>query len=841
MRFYSALLHFYPASFRAEYGEEMRAIYRARRRDAENPLAILTLWVSVFFETLLNAAAVHGDILRQDLRFTVRTLVRTPGFTITAILVVALGIGANTAAFSVTDFVLLRSLPFPDANRLVKIWESPPGYRMEFSPANYRDVRQMSRSYEAMGAFTRFGANLVGQGDPQRIEKSMVTFDVIPLLGVRPLFGRVFTEADDREGANRTVILSYRLWQTDFGGDEQILGKQVLLDGLPYIVIGVMPEEFSFPESKVALWVPMQFQLSSDDFKDRNNNYLEVVARLKPGIPLERAQAELNVTMEQLKREYPEDNKNISATAIFLRNEVSKQPSILLWPLFGAAGCVLLIACANLANLLLARNLSRGRELAVRAALGAGRERLVRQSMTESLVLAILGGVAGIVIAIAAVPLLTKLVPATLPMSSQPSVDLRVLGFAALLTFVTGIVFGAVPAFRASGKNDLDSLRDGARSGGGRKERLRSVLVVAEVMVSVVLLVSSGLLIRALWKLKGTYPGFQTGGVITMRTTLPWPKYEVTARRTAFYRSVLSEIRLLPRVMSAAYATSLPMVWGGGIWPVAIDREAPLERSEGHTASLRLITPDYFAALRIPLVRGRNIEESDTADRQYVAVVSESFVKRFCKDQNPLGKHFQFGLHDRMIAGVVGDVRVRGLEQSSEPQVYLPYQQVPDGSLPGYNPSALLVRSSGNPASLVPSIRQIIRRLDREQPISEVQAMEDIVDLQTAARKTQVRVLGAFAAIAFSLAAVGIHGLLSFAVSQQIREIGGRMALGAASTDILRMILQSGAWVAMAGVIPGLALAYAAARTLRGSRDRRSFQARRFPNQRGSQGTKAIS
>jgi len=815
MKLYSALLHFYPASFRAEYGEEMRALFRARRRDTTNPVSLLILWLSVFFETLFNAIAVHADVLKQDLRYTARTLARSPGFAITAILVVALGIGANTAAFSVTDFVLLRSLPFPDPNRLVKIWESPPGYRMEFSPANYQDVKQMTRSYETMGAFFSWETNLVGQGDPQRIEKANVTSEVIPLLGVHPLFGRVFTEADDREGANRTTILSYRLWQTEFGGEHNVLGKKVLLNGLPYIVIGVMPAEFSFPEPKVALWVPMQFQFGSDDFKDRNNNYLEVVARLKPGVPLERAQAELNVVMEQLKRQYPEDNKTVSATTFFLRDELSKRPSLLLWPLFGAAGCVLLIACANLANLLLARNLSRGRELAVRAALGAGRERLVRQSLTESLVLAILGGAAGIVIAIAAVPLLTKLVPATLPMASTPSVDLRVLGFAALLTVVTGIVFGAVPAFRASGKNDLDALRDGARSGGGRKERLRSMLVVTEVMVSVVLLVSSGLLIRALWKLEGRDPGFKAGGVITMRTPLPLPKYEVTARRAAFYRSVLSDVRALPGVTSAAYTTSLPMVWGGGIWPVAIDRQAPLERSEGHTASLRFITPEYFATMRIPLVLGRNIDESDTADRQYVAVVSQSFVKRFCPNQNPLGKHFQFGLHDRMIAGVVGDIRVRGLEQTSEPQVYLPYQQVQDGYITGYNPADLVVRSPGILAALVPSIRQIIRRVDREQPISDVRTMEDVVDLQTAGRKTQVHVLGAFATIAFVLAAVGIHGLLSFAVSQRIREIGVRMALGASSGHILSMILRSGVWVAVGGVIPGLALAYAAARTLR--------------------------
>jgi len=813
MRFYDAILHLYPVSFRAEYGEEMRAVVRARRRDATNPTSVLMLWISVFFETLFNAIAVHWDVLRQDLRYTARTLARTPGFAVTAILVVALGIGANTAAFSVTDFVLIRNLPFPDANRLVKIWQTVGGYgQMEFSPANYRDVKQMSQSFEAMGAMFTMEANLVGQGDPQRLEEGQLTSEVIPLLGVQPLFGRAFTAADERDGSNRTAVLSYRLWQTEFGGDRAVLGRPVLLDGLPYVVIGVMPADFHFPRPEVALWVIHQF--TPDDFKDRNDNYLEIVARLKPAVSLEQARAEINVLMEQLKRQYPEDLKHASGRVISLRDEVSKRSSLLLWALLGAAACVLLIACANLANLLLARNLSRERELAVRAALGAGRERLVRQSLTESLLLAALGGGLGVLVAIAAVPLLTKLVPSSLPIGSAPSVDLRVLIFAGVLTIITGVVFGALPALRASGKTDLNALREGARSGGGRKERLRSMLVVTEVMVSVVLLVSSGVLIRALWKLQATDPGFQSGGVITMRTALPMPKYERTAVRAELYRGVLSEVRALPGVTAAAYITSLPMVWGGGIWPVAIDGQAALERSFGHTASMRFITPEYFSALRIPIRMGRNLSESDTLDQQFVAVVSQSFVRRYWPDQNPIGRHFQFCFHDRTVVGVVGDVRVRGLEIPSEPQVYLPYQQVQDGWVVFYAPKDLVVRTTGNPASLTPAIRQIIRRLDPEQPVSDVRTMEDVVDLQTAARMTQVRVLGAFAAIAFVLAAIGIHGLLSFAVSQRIREIGVRMALGAASSDILSMILRNGVWVAAAGVVPGLALAYAAARSL---------------------------
>jgi putative ABC transport system permease protein len=811
MRFYRALLHLYPASFRAEYGDEMESVFRARRRDATNPLAVLLLWIAEFFEILFNAIAVHWDILRQDLRYTARTLLRSPGFAVTAILVVALGIGANTAAFSVTDFVLIRGLPFPDPQRLVKIWQAEPGYQMEFSPLNYRDVKRMSKSFEAMGAYTPDSVNLVGQGDPQRVYTIAVTSEVIPVLGTQPLLGRLFTTSDERDGAPGTVLLSYQLWQSQFGGDAGALGRKVILNDRPYLVIGVMPSHFNFPSAEVGLWIPKQF--AAQEFQDRNDNYLEVVARLRPGVSLKQAQAEMNVTMQQLKRQYPAENKNTGGTVIFLRDELSDKSRLMLWALLGASACVLLIACANLANLLLTRSLGRQKELAVRAALGAGRERLVRQSMTESMVLAVLGGTLGIFVAIGAVPLLAKLVPNTLPIASTPAVDFRVLVFAGLLTIVTGIVFGVLPAFRASGKRDMNALREGARSGGGRKERLRAALVIAEVTVSVVLLISSGLLIRALWKLQGIDPGFRASGVLTLQTALPMPKYERTARRVEFYDRVLTEVRALPGVSSASYSTSLPMVWGGGIWVVDINGQV-MERTASHTVSMRYITPDYFATLQIPLLLGRGVSESDAPDRQFVAVVSQSFVHRYWPDQNPLGRHFQMAFHDRMVVGVVGDVRVRGLEGPSEPQAYLPYRQVADGNFVFYAPQNLAVRCAGTTGSLAPAIRRIIQSADREQPIANVRTMQEIVELKTASRTVQVRVLGAFAGIAFLLAAIGIHGLLSFAVSQRNREIGVRMALGAASGDILRMVLRQGVWVALAGVVPGLALAYVAARLM---------------------------
>jgi len=604
--------------------------------------------------------------------------------------------------------------------------------------------------------------------------------------------------------------LSHQLWQSAFGSDPGVIGRRVSLDNESYVVIGVMPRDFRFPSRDTELWTPFRFQ--EDSFQDRNDNYLEVVARLKPGVSLAQAKAEMNVVTAQLERQYPKENHQVGANVIRLRDEVSQQSRLLLIALSAAAFCVLLIACANLANLLLARAVARQKELAVRAAMGAGRERLVRQMITESLVLAGLGGALGVAVAFVAVPLLTKLVPGSLPIAQTPTLDLRVVGFAALLTAITGVGFGVAPALRVC-QAGFDALREGARSGGGRKERLRAALVIAEVTVSVVLLVSAGLLMRAMWKVQGTDPGFRPDGLLTLRTALPMPKYAVTARRVQFYDQVLADTRALPGVSSVAYATSLPMLWGGGIWPVSLAGEIT-ERTASHTASMRFVTPGFFATLGIPLHRGRDMSSSDTIDTPYVAVVSESFVKRYWPDQDPLGRHFKFAFHDRMVVGVVGDVRVRGLERPSEPQVYLPYKQVPDDYVIGYVPKHLVVRAAGDTEALLPAIRRIIRRADPEQPISDVRSMANIIADTTASRAAQVRVLGAFAAIAFLLAGIGIHGLLSFAVSLRTQEIGVRIALGAQRGGIVKMVLRQGATLAMAGVLPGIALAYAAGRAM---------------------------
>jgi len=812
MRFYRLLLLLYPQSFRNEYGREMSGIFAEHQRRAHGWLPWLALWIETFFEMVPGALRVHADILQQDCKYAWRTFTQSPGFVMTAVLVSALGIGATTAAFSLADHVLIRPLPYPQSDRLVKLLEQTPNYQLELSPANYRDWKAMSTSFAAMGAYTSTSINLVGEGEPERLEGATVTADLLPLLGVQPLLGRTFLPEEDREGAPGTVVLSYGLWQRQFGGDRQVLSKTVRLDDQPYTVVGVMPKGFHFPSRTRELWITFHFGPGA--YEDRNNNYIYGVARLRDGVSLEQARTEMRVVTAQLEKQYPADNEKTSAAVFLLRDELSSQARLLLLVLAGASACVLLIACTNLANLLLARALARRKELAVRAALGAGRERLARQLLTESLLLAAAGGALGVLLAIAALPLLAQLVPNTLPIAEIPAIDWRVLGFAAIVALATGIGFGVAPALRLPADAQAAGLREGGRTGiGGQKQRLRSTLVVAEVAASVLLLACSGLLIRAMWKLQAVDPGFRAASVMTARTWLPWPKYAPTERRHQFYSRVLEEVRALPGVTDAAYTSFLPMVMRGGIWPIALDGR-PVDRGGANNASIRFVTPRYFAALGIPLLAGRDVLDSDTQQSTMAAVVSESFTKKFFPGQNPLGRHFVCGNVPRTIVGVAGDVRVRGLERSSEPQVYLPSRQVEDGWFIFYAPKDLVFRAASDPASFAPAIRQIVKRADPQQPVSDVRPMEAIVAAETASRRAQLTVLGTFAAVAFTLAAIGIYGLLSFSVSQRVQEIGVRVALGARRSDILKLVLGNLTVLAVLGTSLGVLLAMAAGRSL---------------------------
>ncbi len=814
MRLYQALLHLYPASFRAEYGEEMSTIFAQRRRDT-NPLL---LWIDVFFEVLWNALRVHGDILAHDLRYAGRTLGRAKGFALTVIMVSALGIGATTAAFTMVDHVLIRPLPFPEPEGLVKLYEDHSltcCKDYDVAPANFRDWKRISTSFESMAAYRGSMIDLVGEGEPRQLVGAVVTGDLFSTLGAKPILGRYFTWKDDRDNSAGTVVLSESLWRGTFGGDAAVLGRKIVLDGNPYAVIGVMPDNFKFPTRDVLLWTTARWR--PQDVADRTDTWFYGVGRLKRGVSFEQASAEMRTIGRQMEQQYPKELAHIGVTVERLRDDnIPDRARMMLYVLLGAALCVLLVACTNLANLLLARALSRRKELAVRAAMGAGRERLVRQMLTESLLLSIIGGAAGVMLAYSALPMLAKLVPVYLPIAEVPQIDLRVLLFAALVTCGTGILFGVVPALRVCRGGDSSGLREGSRSGvGGQKERLRSMLVIAEVTLSVVLLVSCGLLIRALWRVQAVDPGFRPESVLTLRTSLPMPRYARSASRDPFYTHVLTEARQLPGVSGAAYVTYLPMVVGGGLWPVEVEGH-PQPVSERKSASSRFVTPGYFSVMGIPLIAGRDVAESDRADGQLVAVVSQSFAQFYWPNENPMGRHIRFGgAGERVIVGIVGNIRVRGLERVAEPQVYMPYQQLPDGGPTSYAPKDLAVRSTVDPATLAPALRRIIREADPEQPVSDVRTMSNIVEQQTGPRRVQVTVLGSFALIAFLLAAVGIHGLLSFAVSNRTQEIGVRIALGARSGDILGMIVRDGFVLALIGIGFGVVLAYGAGYQLR--------------------------
>lgn len=805
------LLRLYPASFRNEYAGEMQAVFARERRDVQTSLGLIVLYLRVIADTCVNAAGVHWDILVRDVRYSLRALSRTPAFTVTAVAVVALGVGATTAAFSITDFVLVRPLPYPNADRLVKVWEQRPrAARVDLSPANYQDWKQMAKSFDAFAAYRLLSINLTGSSQPLRLEGAVFSADVLRALGVDPMIGRAFTSEDTVEGAPRTVLLSHGLWEREFGADRSIVGKAVRLDERPYTVIGVMPREFTFPTRRAQLWTAMQF--APVEFHDRNSNYLNVIATLHPGVSLDAASTEMDVLAARLKQSYPKENEHTGARVLRLRDELSQQTRTVFIALLGAAGCVLLIACANLTNLLLARAIARRREMAVRVALGAGRERVLRQLLTESLLLTGCGGIFGVVLATAILPILARLVPTGLPVAETPSLDLRVLTFAAAITLVTGVVFGVAPMLQRRRDRPTDGLRDDARSGGGRRERLRGALVVAEITASVVLLVVCGLLLRALWTIQAIDPGFQTERALTVRTSLALTKYTTTATRTAFYERVLSEVRALPGVSGAAYISFLPLSdMRGGTFPVSVSGQVE-DRRENRVAFLRYVTPGFFQALGIQLRRGRDVRDSDRGDTQYVAVVSDSFAARFFPGEDPIGRRFTFARDEREIVGVVADIKIGGLTRVSAPQVYVPQQQVADGAFEWYAPKDLVVKTSGDPLAFVSMVRAIVHKADPDVPLSDIQTLDSLLDQDNSSRIAQLRVLGAFAVVALLLGGIGIHGLLAFAVSARTREIGVRMALGAQRADVVMMIAKRSLTLAAIGIAAGVVLAYLSAR-----------------------------
>ena len=765
------------------------------------------------------------DTLLQDLRFAARTLRARPGFTLLAVATLALGIGGSTATFSLVDAVLLEALPYRDADRLFMVWEDATvaGFpRNDVAPGNYASLQAQNRVFEGMAAVAQVSFNLSGDGEPLRVEARRVSASFFPLLGVAPQIGRVFQPEEDQPGADHVAILSYGLWQARFGREPAVVGRDIVLNRSKYRVIGVMPKGFQFLESYVGLWVPAA--LDAEELANHGAHYLTVVARTRPGVTEQEADADLATVSSRISRDFPDDARAVRAYALPLEQQLrgdARRPLLLLSL---AVAAVLLIACANLAGLLLARAVSRAREIAVRTALGAQPGRIVRQLLTESVLLSVLGMLPGLLVAVWTLKLLEHLIPPGLALSLHPTLDARALLGALALSLATGLLFGIAPAIQTARIDVRESLRQGGRSStDGDPRRLRSALVVAEIAATLVLLVGAGLLGQTLYRMRYAQLGLQPERLLTLRTVLPSQKYAEPARRSAFYEQVLDRVRHLPGVVSAGYGTSVPLEWKGGtsgFVPEGLGRPEP---GLSYDANHRQVSVDFLRTLGIPLRQGRSFEPADRADSRPVALVNETMARQYWPGQDAVGRRFKIGDPDSdvpwvTIVGIVGDVRQMGLDAPVKAEMYLPYSQVTDS--PWFAPRDLVVRTLVEPMSLVPPVKAAIGEADAEQAVSNIRSFDDILDEEVVQRRLGATLLAAFAALALLLASLGIYGILSHFVAQHTPEIGVRLALGAGAGDILRLVLGRGMTLALIGVglgsLGGLALTRLMSRLLFG-------------------------
>ena len=773
-----------------------------------------------FHETPVPGGAGRSNLLTdffQDLRYAGRMQLKNPGFTVVAVIALALGIGANTAIFSVVNSVLLRPLPYKDPERLVMVWEdaSKFGYPHDTpAAANYVDWRDQNTVFEGMAAIADNSFNLTGAGDPERLEGRYVSATLFALLGVDPQIGRTFTAAEDQPGSNRVVVLSYALWQRRFGGDNSIVGKPLNLNGETYTVVGVMPARFQFPSSDNQVWVPIAF--TSEDAANRNRHYLQVLARLKPGTTLEQAQTEMHTIAARLQQQYPQSNTDLGAAVTSLHEHVvgDIKPALLI--LLGAVGLVLLIACANVANLLLARAAVRQKEIAVRIALGARRQRLIRQFLTESVLLATIGGVVGLMIAYGGLMVLRAFIPENIAQTGQISIDLKVLGFTFVVAMITGLIFGLAPAIQAARFNQTETLKEGGRDSatGSSGKRIRGLLVMAEVAVSLVLLIGAGLLINSFLRLRSVDPGFRADNLLTMKVVLPQPKYPDFERRSAFYTALVQRVQSVAGVKSAAVTTNLPLYRQGNSIGVSIEGQPPPPPGQENIVVTRIISPAYFDTMTIPLLSGRSFTDQDVRTSPRVVVISEAMARRYWPGQDAVGKRIGAGRIQRpedwfQVIGVVKDVRQFELTADPRPQMYLSYRQM------GFFPSDdLVVKTEVDPASLAATVRNAVWEIDKDQPVSNIRTMDEILTQSIARQRFSMLLLAIFAGVALTLAAVGIYGVMSYSVAQRTHEIGIRMALGAQTGAVLKLAVGYGLKLVIAGIAIGLIAAFALTRVM---------------------------
>jgi predicted permease len=759
--------------------------------------------------------------LIQDVRYGLRGLRHNLAFTLVAVFSLALGIGANTAIFSLVNAVLLQPPPFRDPERLVMVWEDVPGMGItgdQVQPATYVDWKTQNHSFEDMAALRWQTFNITGDGEPEKVQSYGVTQNFFPMLGAQPALGRNFLPEEDSAGGAKVVILSNGLWQRRYGRDQNIIGREILLNGEKRTVVGVMPASFQFLQSSTGLWTPAAFP--QEELAVRSNNTLLVLARLKHGVTREQAQADMTAITDRLAKDYPNDLAGLQANVLPIGEQLSGSVRRPLLVLLGAVGFVLLIACANVANLLLARAASRQKEIAVRAALGAGRWRIVRQLLTESVLLSLFGGACGLLLAAWGFEFVKKLIPDGLALSTSLKLSLPILGYATLISLVTGVAFGLAPALQASRADLNEALKQGGgRAGSNAGGRLRGALVISEVALALVLLVGAGLLVRTISNMRGQYANLRPQQLLTVRTVLPENKYRELPKRAQFYDQVLARVQTLPGVVSAGYTTSVPLQWQGGANGFMIDGAQP-PPGVATNAIHRQVSANYLQTIGVALREGRYLDEHDNAQSQLVLVVNETMARQFWQGESAVGKRIGFGVNNdpappwRTIVGVVADVRQMGMSAPVKAEMYLPYSQV--AVMSGFKPRDLVLRTEGNPLSLVPAVRREVHAVDPDQPLSNIATMEQQLNDQTGTRGIGMILLASFAGLALLLSALGIYGVLAYFVTQHVPEIGVRLALGAQPRDILALVLKKGMGLTLAGIAVGLAAAFALTRLMSG-------------------------